>query len=54
MRKSLYIPYILLLIIEWLIDMIVEIIKVIHKSFETMALATQKYINEPTKQIPSD
>jgi hypothetical protein len=47
MKKTLYLIYIPLLIIEWLADMLLSVIKVIHSSIEVLTLSVQKEINEP-------
>lgn len=47
-----YILYLPLLLLEWLIDMLVQIVRVVHKSIETLTLALQKYIHEPDKPEP--
>lgn len=54
MRKTLYIVYVPLLILEWFIDLIGAIWKVFHNSIETLTLATEKYINEPDREKPTD
>ena len=52
MRKLLYIFYIPLLLIEWLVDLVAQIWAVIHKAIETLTLAIEKSINEPTEPKP--
>lgn len=54
MRKTLYIIFIPLVIIEWIVDMIYKLFGVMRQSLETLALSLEKYIlNEPTGNPPS-
>lgn len=48
----LFIFYIPLLLIEWFVDMIVELVKVFHSAVETLTLSLKNYIHEPTEQKP--
>lgn len=52
-RKLTYPVYILLLIIEWVIDLVHKICGVVHTSTEDITLALESYINEPIKPQPS-
>lgn len=48
MKKTLYPVYVILLIIEWFLDMWVKIWQVLHNSVKELTLALENYINEPT------
>lgn len=48
MKKTLYLLYIPMLIIEWFLDMLVKIWQVLHNSVKELTLALENYINEPT------
>lgn len=50
MKVLLYFFYIPLLLVEWLMAMFLQIITVIHKSFETLALNIQNEINVLTSK----
>jgi hypothetical protein len=54
MRKTLYIIYIPLLLIEWTVDLIGKIWNVLHNSVKTLALATENIINEPDRATPTN
>lgn len=48
MKRLLYIPLIILLLIEWFADLFTQIMKIIHNSIEVLTLSLQTYINEPS------
>lgn len=52
MKKLLYIIYIPLLLTEWIADMLLSIVKVVHNSIETLTLVLQREINEPISKAP--
>lgn len=52
-RRWLYAFSVPLLLIEWALSAIVQIADVLRKSFETLILALESYINEPTRIPPS-
>jgi hypothetical protein len=49
MRKTLYIIYVPLLLVEWAVDLGHKVVEIFHKSIEDITLALQKYIHEPDK-----
>lgn len=51
-RQVLYVVTVPLLLAEWFLDLIVQIVDTIRKSVETLTLAGEKYINEPIKPKP--
>ena len=53
MRKSLYVVYIPLLILEWTVDMLAKMVNIFHDSIKTLTLAVENIINEPTKPTDS-
>lgn len=53
MKKALYIIYIPLLLLEWIADMLVSIVKVVHNSIETLTLSVQTLIHEPSAEEPT-
>lgn len=54
MRKLLYIPYVLFIIIEWFIDTISRIITAFHQCLKELAISIKLYINEPPVRNASD
>lgn len=45
-RRYLRPVYVLLLFIEWLADMVTQIIQIVHNSIKDITLALETYINE--------
>ncbi len=41
MKKLLLLPYVLLLILEWLVDMLAKMWAVFHESIKTLTLVTE-------------
>lgn len=52
MRKTLYIFYIPLLLIEWFVDLIGRMWSAFHESIKEITLSLEKYINEPISTPP--
>lgn len=44
---------ILMLLIEWLVDLVREIVTVIHNSIKVLTLTLKSYLDEPTGPKPS-
>lgn len=44
---------ILMLLIEWAVDMVREIVTVIHNSIKVLTLTLKSYLDEPTGPKPS-
>jgi hypothetical protein len=54
MRKTLYIFYIPILIIEWVIDAVSRLITAFHDCLKELAISIKTYINEPPVRTQSD
>lgn len=54
MKKTLYLIYIPLILIEWTIDMIGKMWKILHESIETLTLMTENIINESHPKAPGN
>lgn len=53
MKKLLYFPLVILLLIEWAADIALQMVKVLHNSIEVLTLSLQTYINEPSGKATS-